>query len=144
MRLELFRHFMSFFDSHINHKAGPKGDHQSFIFYAFDLAATEITAKVYFFPKIRARACNQSNLEVILHTINSISDVSNDDLEACTIFRDFIFDEVNKDLEYEMLVIDLVSSTKSRFKIYFRSRDTIFNSVINIMILGGRIRKSGL
>jgi DMATS type aromatic prenyltransferase len=144
MRLELFRHFMSFFNSHINHEAGPKGDHQSSIFYAFDLAATEITAKVYFFPRMRAEACGQSNLAVMLQAINSIPDVSNDDLEACAIFRDFTSDEVNKDLEYEMLAIDLVNPTKSRLKIYFRSRDTTFNSVINIMTLGGRIRNSRL
>ena len=142
MRLELFRHFMSFFNSDVNHEAGPKGDHQSSIFYAFDLAATEITAKVYFFPKMRAETCGQSNLEVMLQAINSIPAVSNDDLEACTIFRDFTSDEVNKDLEYEMLAIDLVNPTKSRLKVYFRSRDTSFASVINIMTLGGRLRNS--
>ena len=144
IRLELFQNFTSFFNRHINHEVGPKEDHQSSIFYAFDLAATEITAKVYFFPKMRARACDQSKLEFILQAINTIPDVSNDDLEACAVFRDFTSDEVNKELEYEMLAIDLVKPTKSRLKIYFRSRDTTFKSVINIMTLGGRIRNSRL
>ena len=144
MRLELFRHFMSFFNSYIEHEAAPKDDHQSSIFYAFDLAATEITAKVYFFPKMRAMACGQSNQEVILQAINTIPGVSNDDMAACGIFNDFTSDKVNKDLEYEMLAIDLINPTKSRLKIYFRSRETTFNSVINIMTLGGRIRNSKL
>ncbi|MCJ1449484.1 MAG: hypothetical protein MMC23_010004 [Stictis urceolatum] len=144
MRLEFFQHFTSFFNSYIKHEAGPNDDHRSSIFYAFDLAATEITAKVYFFPKMRARAFGQSNLEVILQAINTIPDIPNEDLEACEIFRNFTSDKVNRNLEYEMLAIDLVNPTKSRLKIYFRSRDTSFSSVINIMTLGGRIRNSGL
>lgn len=146
MGLELFRYFISFFNGHMNPETGAKGDegdHQSSIFYAFDLAA-EITAKVYFFPKMRATALGQSNLEVIMQAIHTIPGVSNEDLEACAVFRDFASDPVNKGLQYEMLAIDLISLKKSRFKIYVRCRDTSFNSVINIMTMGGRIRNSKL
>ncbi|KAI1138395.1 tryptophan dimethylallyltransferase-domain-containing protein [Hypoxylon sp. FL0543] len=147
MKLELFRHFISFFNGHVDHDVEPKGDegdHQSSIFYAFDLAPTEITAKVYFFPKMRARAYNQSNLQVILQAIDSIPGVTSENLEACSVFRDFASDVANKNLEYEMLAIDLIDPKKSRLKVYFRSRDTTFNSVINIMTLGGRLRNSRL
>lgn len=142
MRLELFRHFISFFNGHIDENLeskGDEGDHQSSIFYAFDLAETGITAKVYFFPKMRASLSGQSNLQVISEAINTIPGVKNEDLEAFRIFCDFTSDEANKDLEHEMLAIDLINPAKSRLKIYFRSRDTTFNSVINIMILGGRL-----
>ncbi|KAG6354294.1 hypothetical protein INS49_004899 [Diaporthe citri] len=146
MGLELFRHFISFFNGHVNPERGAKGDdgdRPSSIFYAFDLAA-EITAKVYFFPKMRATAFGQSNLEVIMQAIHTTPGVSNEDLEAFAVFRDFASDPVNIGLEYEMLATDLISLTKSRFKIYLRCRDTSFNSVINIMTLGGRIRRSNL
>ncbi|KAI1086998.1 aromatic prenyltransferase [Rostrohypoxylon terebratum] len=125
MRLELFRYFISFFNGHTggDHETkGDNGDHQSSIFYAFDLAETGITAKVYFFPKIRAMLYGHSNLQLLTR-----------------IFCDFASDEANKNLEYEMLAIDLVNPSKSRLKIYFRSRDTTFNSIINMMILGGRL-----
>ncbi|XXH01633.1 hypothetical protein Hte_007993 [Hypoxylon texense] len=147
MRLELFQHFISFFNGHINKGMGPNedgGDHQSSLFYAFDLTAAEITAKVYFFPKMRAKLYHQSNLQVVLQAIDTIPEVANDSLEACAVFREFTSDDVNKDLEYEMLAIDLVDPTKTRLKIYFRSRDTTFNSVINIMTLGGRLTNSKL
>lgn len=123
----------------MNPETGARGDnreHQSSIFYAFDLAA-EITAKVYFFPKIRATAFGQSNLEVIMQAIHTIPGVSNEGLEAFAVFRDFSSDPVNKGLEYEMLATDLVSLKKSRLKIYIRCRDTSFISVINIMTMGG-------
>lgn len=146
MKLELFRHFISFFNGHMNPETGAKGgegDHQSSIFYGFDLAA-EITTKVYFFPKIRATAFGQSKLEVLMQAIHTIPGVSNEDLEACAVFRDFASDPMNKGLEYEMLATDLVSLKKSRLKIYIRCRDTSFNSVINIMTMGGRIGSSAL
>lgn len=146
MDLELFRHFISFFNGHMNPGAGAEGDegdHQSSIFYAFDLAA-KITAKVYFFPKIRATAFGQSNLDVLMQAMHTIPGVSNKDLEAFAVFHDFGSDPTNKDLEYEMLAIDLVSLKRSRFKIYIRCRDTCFKSVINIMTMGGRIGSSKL
>lgn len=146
MELELIQHFISFFNGHMNPETGTKGDeadHQSSIFYGFDLTA-EITAKVYFFPKIRATAFGQSNLEVIMQAIHTIPGVSNEDLKACAVFHDFASDPANKGLEYEMLATDLISLRKSRFKIYIRCRDTSFNSVINIMTLGGRLRSSKL
>lgn len=38
-----------------------------------------------------------------------------------------------------MLAIDLIDPLESRLKIYFRSRETSFNSVLKIMTLRGRI-----
>ncbi|KAK7703276.1 hypothetical protein SLS64_009253 [Diaporthe eres] len=83
-------------------------------------------------------------MEVLIQAIHTIPGVSNKDLEAFAVFRDFASDPANKGLEYEMLATDLVGLKKSRLKIYIRCRDTCFNSVINMMTLGGLIGSSKL
>ncbi|KAI1122309.1 tryptophan dimethylallyltransferase-domain-containing protein [Nemania abortiva] len=114
-------------------------DHSSSIFYAFDLTETEITAKVYFFPKYRAISSGKSNLEVLVESMKGAPHCTDDNLEALSVFSDFSNDPASKGLEYEMLAIDLIDPFKSRFKIYFRSRETSFESLSNIITLGGRI-----
>ncbi|TRX89555.1 hypothetical protein FHL15_009599 [Xylaria flabelliformis] len=141
MRLEWFQHFKEFF--HVrNDKAGfvqDVADHNTSIFYAFDLSPTEVTAKVYFFPKMRAQAKGQSNLEVLSRAIRAAPYTTKDNLQAWDTFCDFSSDLSSSAIEYEMLAIDLIDPFESRLKIYFRSRETTFNSVVNIMTVGGRI-----
>ncbi|KAI1121821.1 tryptophan dimethylallyltransferase-domain-containing protein [Nemania abortiva] len=143
MRLEWFDHFKEFF----NGNDGECGfvqdaeDHNTSIFYAFDLSPTEVTAKAYFFPKMRARAKGQSNLEVLSEAIQAAPHSNTNNLEAWGMFYDFSSEVA---LEHEMLAIDLIDPLESRLKIYFRCRETTFNSVINIMTVGGRIRNPKL
>ncbi|KAI0446169.1 tryptophan dimethylallyltransferase-domain-containing protein [Xylaria telfairii] len=169
MRLETFHYFREFFLGHTEHKIIPyhgssvlhrclrflddffayeKGatrcsegvqDHSSSIFYAFDLTETGSTAKVYFFPKYRAQLSMKSNLEIIQEGIQGAPHCTPDNLHALSVFSDFSNDAASKDLEYEMLAIDLVDPLQSRFKIYFRSRETSFDSLRRIITLGGRI-----
>lgn len=145
-RLELYHHFKQFFNnpSYLLDDQLDVGGHRTNLFYAFDLGTTETVAKAYFFPKTRAAACKQSSLDVILESILSIPNVANDSLEAFKVFSDFAKDTTSAELEHEMLAIDLVPADESRLKIYFRSRDTSFNSVINIMSLGGSVRNPKL
>ncbi|KAI0114131.1 tryptophan dimethylallyltransferase-domain-containing protein [Nemania sp. FL0031] len=119
-------------------------DHSSSIFYAFDLTETEITAKVYFFPKYRAISSGKSNLEVLVESMKGAPHCTKDNLEALSVFSNFSNDPANKGLEYEMLAIDLIDPFKSRFKIYFRSRETSFESLSNIITLGGRIKSPNM
>ncbi|KAI1825302.1 aromatic prenyltransferase [Xylaria intraflava] len=143
MKLEWFYYFRDFFDDRGgDQSAKDTSGHKTSIFYAFDLADREITAKVYFFPKYRAMSRHQSNLEVLIQGINNAPGSTPEKLQALTMFSDFSNDPFSKDIEYEMLAIDLIDVSESRFKIYFRCRETSFDSVVNVMTLGGRIKHS--
>ncbi|KAI0096638.1 tryptophan dimethylallyltransferase-domain-containing protein [Nemania sp. FL0031] len=143
MRLEWFQHFKEFFDVPDREDGFQRDieDHNTSIFYAFDLSPTEVTAKAYFFPKTRARARGQSNLEVLTQAMQAAPHSTKNNLDAWQMFCDF---STEISLEYEMLAIDLIDPLESRLKIYFRCRETTFNSVVNIMTVGGRIKNPKL
>ncbi|KUM61452.1 hypothetical protein ACN42_g5674 [Penicillium freii] len=147
MRVEWFHHFKDFFNIP-NAKEGEfhedTRDHNSSIFYGFDCSETEITPKVYFFPKLRAKASGQSNLDVLFQAMRTAPHVTDRNFEAGDIFHAFCSSVGSKSLEHEMLAIDLIDPLQSRLKIYFRSRETTFQSVINIMTLEGRIQNPKL
>ncbi|KAI3321860.1 tryptophan dimethylallyltransferase-domain-containing protein [Xylariaceae sp. AK1471] len=146
MRLEWFNHFGNFFNDRGDGDGESLGikDHNSSIFYAFDLSEGETTAKVYFFLKYRAMSRKQSNLEVLSEAINSAPHSTEGNLHAFSKFSQFLGDASSVGLENEMVAIDLIDPLESRFKIYFRSRETTFDSVINIMTLGGRTQSPKL
>ncbi|KAI1095693.1 tryptophan dimethylallyltransferase-domain-containing protein [Rostrohypoxylon terebratum] len=147
IRLEWFHYFKDFFSGEEAMKAEfskDTQDHNSSIFYAFDLSDSGTTAKVYFFPKYRARSHGKSNLEVMLQAIVGAPYISDEILNALSMFQEFIGDADSLALEYDMLATDLIDPLKSRLKIYFRCRHTTFNSVENIMTLGGRISDSNM
>lgn len=147
MRLEWFQHFWEFFNNPQDEGvvlAEDKADHNSSIFYAFDLSASGITAKVYFFPKMRAQACGRSSLDVLFQALETAPHVTRDNFQAASVFYDFCSDHANEALEHEMLSIDLIDPLRSRVKIYFRCRETTFDSVARIMTLGGRIKDERL
>ncbi|KAI3401754.1 hypothetical protein diail_9418 [Diaporthe ilicicola] len=115
--------------------------HKSTEFYAFDLNEDgSIMAKAYFFPGFKAAATKQSNFDVICDTISTAPDSTAEKLEALNSFREYVYDTACPRLEMDMLAIDLVRPAESRFKIYFRIRDTSFDSIKNTMTLGGRVR----
>ncbi|KAI7783717.1 hypothetical protein LA080_011426 [Diaporthe eres] len=146
MHLEWFNHFQDFFNPSNQDIPGPidAEDHSTSIFYAFDLSALGITVKTYFFPKFRANLSGLSNLDVLSQAIQSAPYVTRHNLEAWDIFQDFCSEERNMGLEHEMLAIDHIDPLKSRIKIYFRSRETSFRSVIDVMTLGGRLKNQTL
>lgn len=120
--------------------------HPSKVFYAFDLGAKEITPKLYLFPGFVARATNQTNLEVITKAICTAPHCSNtvENLPGLSIFQSFVNDPSTPPLELDMLAIDLVRPLNSRLKIYFRSRETSFQSIRQTMSLGGRVDNATL
>ncbi|KAI0399659.1 tryptophan dimethylallyltransferase-domain-containing protein [Xylaria palmicola] len=164
MNLEWYRYFKDFFDGSGEETSdlsssiilrwfrfvkdlliGPAGnpklqDHNTSIFYAFDITEKDTTAKVYYFPKYRAMSTGKSNLEVLLEGMRCAPHITGDNIPALSVFSAFANDTANKELEYEMLAIDLIDPRKSRFKIYFRSRETSFDSLRNILSMGGRIK----
>ncbi|KAI2631206.1 tryptophan dimethylallyltransferase-domain-containing protein [Xylaria nigripes] len=140
--LEWFQYFKEFFDYRGEKKdltIEDSKDHNSSVFYAFDLAEDATTAKVYFFPKYRAASLRLSRLEVLTQAINGAPYCTEENLQAYKLFSQFTADPATKDIEYEMLALDMIDPRKSRLKIYFRNRETSFDSVINVMTLGGRI-----
>jgi DMATS type aromatic prenyltransferase len=146
-RLEWHNHFAEFFNGSPAANPGvttETSDHNTTIFYAFDLSPSEITAKVYFFPKIRARLENRSTLDVLSQAIYTAPYSTGENLKAWSAFYDFASEPANKALEHEMLAIDLIDPLESRLKVYFRCRETTFDSVINVMTLGGRIASVSL
>lgn len=145
MNLEWFHHFNTFFNGRSEDVEVVKDqvDHNTSIFYAFDLSAHHITAKTYFFPKLRARKHAKSHLEVLIQAISSAPHVTDDNLEAWKLFLDFTSTKRDDALEYEMLAIDHVEPLQSRLKIYFRSRETTFDSVARTLSLGNRVKSSG-
>lgn len=50
----------------------------------------------------------------------------------------------SQNVDIEMLAIDLLRPQISRVKIYFRSQDTDFASVMRIMTLNGRVRNEAI
>ncbi|KAH3942018.1 hypothetical protein HBH98_095680 [Parastagonospora nodorum] len=146
-RLEWHSHFAdSFINSPTIHSSDiiDLADHNTNIFYAFDLSPLEITAKSYFFPKTRARLEHRSNLDILSEAIHTAPFVTRDNVKAWSTFCDFASEPANETLEHEMLAIDLIEPLESRLKIYFRCRETTFDSVISVMTLGGRIANSSL
>ncbi|KAI1288714.1 tryptophan dimethylallyltransferase-domain-containing protein [Xylaria venustula] len=141
LSLEWFHHFQEFFKGldDDGQELVDLQDHNTSVFYAFDLTDTDTVAKVYFFPKSRAIAHKESNLEVLVQAIRSAPYSTDSNLNALTTFVEFSSDIASAGLEYEMLAIDLIDPLESRIKIYFRCRETTFDSVAKIMTLGGRI-----
>ncbi|KAJ5519316.1 hypothetical protein N7453_001738 [Penicillium expansum] len=84
------------------------------------------------------------NSNVLFQAMRTAPHVTDRNFEAGEIFHDFCSSVGSKLLEHEMLAIDLIDPLKSRLKIYFRSRETTFQSVINIMTLEGRIQNPKL
>ncbi|PYI09175.1 aromatic prenyltransferase [Aspergillus sclerotiicarbonarius CBS 121057] len=136
------------FDRMLAPDLAPKGymeGHPSKIFYAFDLGENDITSKAYFFPGFKARATNQTNLQVLAQAIRTAPHCTDHrQLGAFAIFEDFANDISTPPLEMDMLAIDMIPAVDSRLKIYFRNRQTSFASIRQMMTLGNRITTPSL
>jgi DMATS type aromatic prenyltransferase len=66
----------TYFDNQLGSKllsTGRMEGHPSKIFYAFDLSEDEMTVKADFFPGLKARDTNSTNLEVLVQAIAMVS-----------------------------------------------------------------------
>ncbi|KAL4903335.1 hypothetical protein BDW74DRAFT_179754 [Aspergillus multicolor] len=146
MDLETFRHFEHELISRnpvdVNVLQEIQG-HPSTIFFGFDLIRDKIRTKAYFFPGLKAKEEDRTNLQVVASVIATAPGCSPGQLNALRTFEDFVreHDAATPEfsLEIDMLAIDLVPPTESRVKIYFRTRDTSFASVRQMMTLGQRL-----
>ena len=140
MRLEWFDHFKDFFASEPSTGDSSRDGHLSRVFYAFDLVQPNPIAKVYFFPALKAQNTGRSRFAEISQAIAAAPHCTAENLKALTIVHEYAADPCHAMLEFEMLAIDLIDPLDSRLKIYFRSRETSFDSVADVMTLGGRTR----
>ncbi|RYP73833.1 hypothetical protein DL771_003411 [Monosporascus sp. 5C6A] len=132
-----FDHFEQYFNEGVDHHS-PEG-HQSKFFWAFDLGEKKPSPKAYFFPGYRAKQTGRSNLEVISAAIVAAPSYRAGSLDAFNMFVEYARGRSGPPLEMDMLAIDMIDVSKSRLKIYFRSRQTDFRSVRETMTLGGRV-----
>ena len=139
LNLEWYDHFDKQFNCHGTVNASAQEGHSSQSFFAFDLADSGVTCKAYFFPGFKAGAKGQMSMTVISQAIAAAPYCTPERLAALSVFQDFLADFSEPVPEVDMLAIDLVDPMASRLKIYFRIRETSFNSVQHTMTLGNRI-----
>lgn len=133
-----FNHFDSFFG--LRTIESPDPDHQSKIFWAFDLGEDDITSKAYFFPGRRIVAATSTNLEAITEAITTAPGYGSQQLHGLSLFIEFQQkQQAFRSTEIEMLAIDLLEPRESRLKIYFRDRRTSFAALRQTMTLDGQI-----
>ena len=135
--MQWFSHFQSYFALGLKQYSPVR--HLSQTFWTFDLNEKNIAVIAYFFPEYRAYATQRTNLQVISEAILAAPLCTSKDLSALHMFQDFVIERADAPLELDMLAIDLVEPSQSRLKIYYRTRETSFESVRNSMTLGGRI-----
>ncbi|KAF2179126.1 aromatic prenyltransferase [Zopfia rhizophila CBS 207.26] len=143
-RFEWFDHFKALFCVEWTLPTTPPGGHSSRIFYAFDLKESDVVAKAYFFPAVCAANRGQSSLEAISTAIETAPHCTPENLRALSVLQKFFSNPRTGSLELEMLATDLIDPFESRLKIYFRSRDTRFSSIANILSLNGLDASEGV
>ncbi|KAI9640749.1 hypothetical protein NHQ30_011058 [Ciborinia camelliae] len=144
--------WFKYFDKEFNQPQGSKSlsefclqqdkGHSSHIFYAFDLTLSKISSKAYFFPARKARVDGCTNIEAIFSAIESAPHCTSQNTKALQVYREFASEPGREGLEHDMLAIDLTEPESSRLKIYIRSRETSFQSVVDILTLGGRLQNT--
>ena len=109
-------------------------------FMAFDLLDDSMVVKYYFLPAQKALSLSKSKLELVEDAISGLAASENPFAESLSVVTDYIRskDEFDRP-ELEIVAIDCVEPSQSRFKIYVRSKQTTFNSVLDMMTLGSRI-----
>lgn len=118
---------------------GSMEGHSSKEFYAFDMGEEGLIGKAYFFPGFVAKKTGQMNIDVIAHALHSAPCSAPEKLRALKEFQDYIRDPESPPAEMDMLAIDLVDPEASRFKIYFRVRDSSFTSIRRTITMGNRL-----
>lgn len=147
--LRLFDHFskelLSY--SHSQNEIGEKPDHQghgSRTFIAIDFCEDGAMLKSYFLPTFKAAELGQSTWDTIAHAIQDLPEYSPSVFSGLSMLQNFLMTPQGSRLEAEIFAIDCVAPTKSRLKIYMRSPSTSFDSVRDVMTLGGVLDDSNL
>ena len=140
--VRLFDHFSR---ELLSYKHVPSQDHSSRTFVAFDFGKDNLMLKAYFLPTFKAVESKQSTWEIITQAIRDLPDYSLSAYPALSTLQSYLTTSPHGSaLEAEIFAIDCVAPRRSRLKIYMRSRSTSFDSVRDIMTLGGRLDGSSL
>ncbi|GAB1318078.1 4-O-dimethylallyl-L-tyrosine synthase [Madurella fahalii] len=108
-------------------------------FIAFDLGQHGMVVKYYFMPTLKARFSGISSLELVQAAIREAPEVGSAYQAALTALSDYINSHNEPERPVvEIVGIDCVDPSKSRIKIYVRSRKADFASMVDAMTLGGR------
>ena len=141
--LTLFDHFskeLLSYNHSRNEASGMMEDHghKSRTFVAFDLGKDGVMLKAYFLPAFRAGELGQSIWYIIARAIRSLPGYSPSKFSGLSMLQSFLSNNpYGSKLKAEIFAIDCVTPIRSRLKIYMRSQSTSFDSVINVMTLGG-------
>ncbi|KAK0739371.1 tryptophan dimethylallyltransferase-domain-containing protein [Apiosordaria backusii] len=111
-------------------------------FTAFDLERDSMTVKYYFLPTHKALSLGKSNLELAEDAILALPSPCRTDLNGfespLRTVTDFIRSHPTPSQPtVEIVAVDCVDPALSRIKIYVRSRETTFDSVVRMLTLGG-------
>lgn len=140
--LSWYRHFMKAFvvANAESHSVDAVRAEMSQTFMAFDLLDDSMVVKYYFLPSHKAADLGLSKLELVEKTIAGLAVPENPFVTSFSLVSEYILskDELHRP-ELEIVAIDCVEPSRSRLKIYIRSRDTTFNSMLDVMTLGSRI-----
>ena len=144
-RLDWFEYFQRCFEVEDKLKLAPDRYTKSAprVFFAFDLSDDGTTAKAYFFPQDSARARGISEVARISEVI-AAAPLCDSKVKPLWLLREWAEASRAKPLEFPILAIDLVDPRESRLKIYVRNRETHFDSVVDVMSLGGLVQEKGL
>lgn len=113
-------------------------------FIAFDLEHNEdIVVKYYFMPALKAVSLGTGKLEITEAAIRGLKSrdgpVSASLLESYHLLSEYIATFPAGTITVEIVAVDCVTPSRSRVKIYVRSRRTTFASVIDMLTLGHRL-----
>ncbi|OAA63434.1 dimethylallyl transferase [Niveomyces insectorum RCEF 264] len=148
MDLHLHRHFRNSLTTHDSMGPDEKGVQKSDVpqsqcFIAFDLLEKNNVVKQYYLPGRRAKEESRSNWSIVKEAIQNLPGSANSLLSSFDVLVEFIESfPVASRPAVEILAIDCLEPTQSRLKIYVRSLETSFKSVMDMMTLGGRAPKS--
>lgn len=151
VNLEWYRHFFSGLlpgKASFESKLVDTGDHASQVFLGFELQDESMMLKVYFLPETKAIQVGLSKLSLMDQAITKLSNEALSLRNAFDMIAQYLFSfGLEMRPEVEIAAVDCVRTSVSRVKIYLRSRQTSFDSVVSMMTLGGKLRvgsKQGL
>ena len=142
--LSLFNHFSKELLSY-NYSSGELDaqGHKSRTFVAFELGKDGIMLKAYFIPTFRAAELKQSTWKTVVQSIEDLPNYSPSSYSGLTTIQKYLStSRQGPGIAAELFAVDCVEATQSRLKIYVRSRETSFDSVRDVMTLGGALNDS--
>jgi DMATS type aromatic prenyltransferase len=121
-------------------EAIPKTEARSQFFVAFDLEKANAGAKAYFMPTLKAIETGTPNLQLTSKVMNRLHSSKTPLKDAYGTIEDYILSQpVEAMPRIEIIATDCVTPTKSRVKLYIRTRYTSFSKVRDVYTLGGRL-----